>query len=608
MKNSLITTLLSAVLALCAQPAVAGSEIYYSLGQPASTYGTSQKLSETYDVALHISDASLTGTTVKAIRVTFPFADGLSDGSVWLSKELPAISQQKMKAPDVLQQSITIEQGTIDVALNEPYTITAEGIYVGYSFSMAADMQNMKPVVLTDSYEPDAFFIHTTKRFRTAWSDMSYYGDLAIEVLLAGENIYENAVSATATPVEFNSKVGEDISVTFGVANHGTAGVQSLDYTYHLNDITGTGHVDMDSPLPGIYGRTQQVSVTLPPVSEMGAYKMSITIDKVNGATNPDAGATASLGTVNLYNILPVHHPVAEELTGLWCGWCPRGYVGMEMMAEKYPDDFVAICYHSGDGMELPGELPISGGYPSASIDRAVNTDPGFPTLQQAWLDQRLQLAPADMEVETSFTADSLLAVTAFVTFPFSTENNRYALAFVLTQDGVTNPSWVQKNYYAGLGGSYRDGYMDWFCDQPEGVTGLVYNDVIVNSSGNEAIAGSLPKVFTGEVTEKYTYTFDLTKTRTKSGLNLIHDKTLLKGIALLIDTTNGQIMNANKAWAGKSSTDVSKLSASQDQLIVRTNYYDLQGRRVTVPQHGRLYIKTDLLQNGKVRTQKRVY
>ena len=43
------------------------------------------------------------------------------------------------------------------------------------------------------------------------------------------------------------------------------------------------------------------------------------------------------------------------EYTGLWCGYCPAGYVAIEELTEELGKDFVVLSYHNG-GDEMSGK------------------------------------------------------------------------------------------------------------------------------------------------------------------------------------------------------------------------------------------------------------
>jgi len=165
----LLLTLLS-----CATGVRAAEDgILYSRGDSTTVMGTGATKAETYDVAQLLNDRALVGMTIQALRITFPYADGLSEGQAWLSTQLPDIKSQKMQTPDIAQQTFTPRKGYTEVVFAQPYTITEAGLYVGYSFKQAASSPSRKPVVTAKQASEGGFFLHSSQVYRTAWHDMT---------------------------------------------------------------------------------------------------------------------------------------------------------------------------------------------------------------------------------------------------------------------------------------------------------------------------------------------------------------------------------------------------------------------------------------------------
>jgi thiol-disulfide isomerase/thioredoxin len=95
-----------------------------------------------------------------------------------------------------------------------------------------------------------------------------------------------------------------------------------------------------------------------------------------------------------------------EEYTGTWCGWCPRGIVGLQLVNETYGDRVQTIAVHYDDPMEtsvyyslLPGSFPnatVNRGEDTGIADEALN-DKG-QTRDGKWYNlngQRLSTPPA---------------------------------------------------------------------------------------------------------------------------------------------------------------------------------------------------------------------
>lgn len=605
-------SIVAVALTLLVQGAAAGN-IVYSLGDRYGNFGTGGKNEETYDVALLINNPALTGISIMGVRIPFATTDGLTGTStVWLSKALPAIKTGKMTDPDILAKEFTPAAGFTEVLFDTPYTITDEGVYVGYSFTVEKTTMAWRPVVVTKTATPDACHIHTNKIYRTAWRSMSTLtGDLAIEVLLEGDGIMENA-AAVGVVNDKNVRTGEPATGSFEVVNYGTNGVKSIDYTVEVAGFTQSKHVELATSVPGIYSRKKSIDFEIPAIQQKGSYRLTITLDKVNGSeiTSADNKGEAQ---INVYNTLPKRRSVLEEYTGTWCGWCPRGFVGLELMNKLYPDDFIGVSYHNGDPMEITTKFPSDvQGFPDAWIDRYYETDAfvgdnngyGFG-IDKVWEMCCSVFTPAAVDVESKWIDDNTLAATSYVTFPVGAEECPYQVSFLLVQDGMTGTqsNWNQSNYYSGA--NEWPSEMNEFKNAGSSVSGLVYNDVLVSCSSLGGIENSMTAPIVEDVPQTYTYEFKMDEVKNTSGQNIIQDKQKLRVVVLLLDKKTGEVVNANKAQAGASSVaDGICMPATADEVVSTVKYFDLQGRRVLLPSNG-MYIKNEQLANGKQRNSK---
>ena len=600
-----------ALLAFGGQAALAQEkEITYSQGDPTELWGTNYGNAETYDVAMLMNDKALAGLKIKQLRVPFPFTEGISEARVWLSKQLPAIKSGKMQSPDIVAVDFTpVADDWATITLDEPYTLTEEGVYVGYSFKTEKPNENTaQPVVTTKYTSTNGFLVHTTGKYRTAFHDLyPYAGQLAMEVVLSGTGIKDNAVAVVWMP-ELNLVAGESGMGQFKMVNHGTQGVSSIEYTVSIGGKEETYQTDVE--LRPVFGAFTDVDFRLPAVSDKGAYNYTLTVTKVNGQSNED-NAPALSAKANVYTFLPKHRAVLEEYTGTWCGYCPRGFVGLEEMNRLYPDDFIGISYHNGDPMEITSNFPSPvSGFPDAWLDRVSQTDafcgdsqPGTFGIDKAWERRCEVFAPASIDIETQWTDNDHLQATAHTTFPIDSDECPYELCFALIQDGMTGTGsgWNQSNYYNGQSGWPAS--MDQFTQGNSSVSGLVFNDVIVARSSVAGLSGSLQAPIVADVAQSYSYTFDMNTVQNTSKENIVQDKNLLRVVVLLIDTRTGEIANANKCNAGHN-TGIDATTLSRDASVDSVSYYNLQGQLVSSPQHG-IFVRLEKLSNGKVITRK---
>ena len=98
------------------------------------------------------------------------------------------------------------------------------------------------------------------------------------------------------------------------------------------------------------------------PAVEKGKHKVSVNILTVNGVEDIYDFNNSSSATVTVPDKAFARRIVCEEMTGTWCGFCPRGMVGLELMKEKHEGMFIAVSVHSDDPMAIDPESPLSYG------------------------------------------------------------------------------------------------------------------------------------------------------------------------------------------------------------------------------------------------------
>jgi thiol-disulfide isomerase/thioredoxin len=582
-----------------------------------TTFGTG-KADEDYDVAYRINDDNLAGTSINAFRIYFADVHNISNVKVWLSDTLQL--DNNVNKPSLYSFDVAnVVSGWNEVTIDKPVTMPKGGLYVGYSFTVgdAASSADKYPVVATKETSADGFYLHTSKTYKK-WKNQSAIMNISSTemIVISGGSLKPAAMALGSMDYYFVDK-SNALTINLPVYNHGTSSVSSFDYSYNINGKTGSQHVELVSPLDIYYGDTAtfNANVTMPDVS--GTFIGSITIDKVNGIANEDA-MKSSKGKFFVIDYKPVHRAVMEEYTGTWCGWCPRGLVGLEELNRLYPNSFIGISYHSVDPMaimdkaDFPSEIV---GFPDAYLDRTVRTDAFLGNdmtdfnfhADKAWQKQCAVFAPFDVDVDSKWNADSILDVTATVTPAIDDDVCNYRIAFILTADslqGEPGTKWDQDNYYPTHASSWTDPLMASFVNGTSVMPGLYFSDVIVEFSPKDGIINSITAPLSKGTPQTCSYQFDVTKALSVyDGKNLIQDKNKLNVIALVIDERNGNIVNANKARVGKSSTAAITTTLS-DKEISRVLFSDMSGRRIEEPSRG-FCIMTTIYKDGLKKSQK---
>ena len=568
---------------------------------------------ETYNVAIKLDAANLVGNYIESITFPLQEVEGVADLNVFLTSQLRV--ENGINVPDLTVKAVTPSApGFITVTLDKPYLIPADGVYVGYSMTVndvSSVEANATPITVVPAYNENGLYLHTSDGF-LKWLDVAelFGASAMIQVKLTGANVKGSAV-AVAEGEMLYVKTGDAFTVPVSLVNYGANGIQSVDIQYSVADKTGSQHFDLT--VDGFYGKQAVAQLQLPAISQRGNYELVMRVDKVNGAANEESAESSTSVGVVAVNTLPKKRTLLEEYTGFWCGWCPRGFVALEKLAEQYPDRFVLVSYHNGDELEImdsksfPSEVP---GFPDAWMDRAVELDAYYGSGNKDMgivddLNERNKtFGMADLTFSSTLNADAkTVDINTQVVFAADVADANYGVEYVLTADGLTDASWVQSNYYANGGAGYP-AYMDEFTQtSTSSVTGLVYNDVAVLTS--EQLGGSSNDITTAtaDVPVALTYQFQLADAVSTAGAPVIQDVNKVKIVALLVDRATGNVLNANKAKIGQQTTGISIAEAAATD-IANVSYYDMAGRRVAKPAHG-VFVKTVRYADGKSVTRK---
>ena len=328
-----------------------------------------------------------------------------------------------------------------------------------------------------------------------------------------------------------------DIIISGVIENLSAEELTSIDIKYTVNgsDSVMESFTDLSVEPLETYNFTFTSPLSL---IEFGAYDIVVTINNANGMGPDENPDNDQLGTiVNFIDYAPEKIVVGEEGTGTWCGWCVRGIVFMEYMANTYPDNWIGIAVHNYDPMMDPeyddGIGNIISGYPGGLVDRSGVYDPA--EFEQGYTERIDEIAPAELMIENQLVVDGVLTFDVTATFYAKVANFR--LNAVLVEDYVTgtDEGYNQANYYSG--GAY--GEMGGFENLPNPVPAadMVYNDVARAILGGwDGVEGSLPDtVYAGET---YSYEFSVT-------LDESWDYGNMQIVGMLINNNSDMIENA---------------------------------------------------------------
>ncbi|MCH5242006.1 MAG: hypothetical protein J1F67_06240 [Muribaculaceae bacterium] len=447
-----------------------------------------------------------------------------------------------------------IEQIWNEVELDEPYTIDGNPFYVGFQTQLTSGSSYP---ICTDYMYSDWNLGDYVGLSIGANGEMSYmhigelYGNLCIRFEMQGEMTAQtDALPGVLFPDDMVLQ-GEEFSAGFTLLNIGQQMITDMDVTYTIGgeeatdvkvDLYGQGNGGVE------FGKLGYVEVSGKAPEDVLGVNLPV-VFTINKLIYDDEEVDFGEMLLSQMSIVPETYPrnvVAEEFTGTWCGWCPRGMVGMEYMDENYSDQgFIGIAVHYNDQMEASSyvdmvEVFSGGSFPSAVMDRSEYFDPSVESLEQLFAAYKELPTYVKVGIKALYNEESNeITATATATLAAEQTDASYAFAFVVKENKVG--PYTQTNYFAGG----ANGEMPGWSDRGSKVS-TTYDLVARYIDSGFGINNSMPSYIEGGKDYEYSVTIPV-----ETIVNNINDTDVEIDInncyvvAMLLNTQTGVIMNA---------------------------------------------------------------
>ena len=528
MKKFFTFILLISLVAITSANHAAASQTwwgYYLATENRTATGYNAKATVSQAIFIPGNTGAAQGKTIKGVRLYMRSFAAISGLKVWISRSLPSAADkadyvQTMNMVDMNNGDESSESlgKQNDITLDKPYVIPAEGVYVGYTFTVRSTNADYgkHPTCVADGDVEGGFFMAKG----STWTDYSKKGKghLALQVQLDGE-FYNNALS----PHDFGTQIvakGGSVKVPIRVTNDGTATVKDFDYTVAIDGTTSAEkHVSLAQELANINESTTG-TIELQAADRAVSQQVQVTITKVNGQPNESGHATAT-GKLNTLGESFERNVLVEEFTTEKCPNCPGMATMMKNTLNRYPQQaarVALVCHHSGfytDQFTTSADNAYTWFYnnagatyaPALMFDRYPYTEADKTGLKTpvifasnsseiiAYINHRLNTpAYLDLDAEAAFNADST-SVTVWVT---AKRAQGYEvtprLAVVLTENDIASTS------QAGYSGTFYHAHVMRDINSTWGVD-------VDNWTDNQAT---------------YSYTFDLKNNWNRSNLQVV--------------------------------------------------------------------------------------
>lgn len=493
-------------------------------------------------------------------------------------------------------------------------------IQVGYSIEFPAGLDYVNPTVVpcfrdntfllqSNSSEYNANRVYNYANYHMVVKGYDYYFGLPFYCITEGDKGF----SADGIVFEGvnHSKVllGDKADLNAYFTNYGCNPIQKISFEAKVGDKVNV--IDLNQPVPFL--GSGSLKATIPSDEKAERIPLNLRVKSINGTElAEDISAEGSVTTIDPDKTVE-RMVVMEEYGGTWCGWCPRGMVGMEMLAEEYPGQFIPIGIHYSDPMQHESFNDVlmnyGGGFPGCSINRLKLTDPyygdnigtpfGVDELILPMLNTPTE-ATVNIESATLDAEKATLSVKASAQFFIDCDikDAPYSMAYVITEDGVSGKGlpaaqrkeYLQVNYFNNMTQYNSDPNLKHLVTKPS-YWETEFNHVARFIDKAYGLSGSLPGTFQSGDVLTHSYEISLP--------NNINDYSKCTLVALLLDNGSGEIINASSiALASLTGVEQAPTSAATTEIVVEANGVTVNAPAATVYVYtldGRLFCQQEV-------------
>lgn len=615
MKNNLFkgVALLGGLLLASLLPMHGATAVYTDYTGTPEWWGT--RKAETYNIGTFLSGERFAGFTLNQLSFPVSSTEGVGDYSVWVATNLDIVDG--VFTPNVINKEVAVVDGKATLTLDAPCEIGRDGIYIGYTFNVEKREtdEQMNPVpIIKDSADPYGHGIYVLcSRTFSKWNTAAGGEGTIVPFEITVGGVGANALSFEL-PAEVNAAVGKWVELPVTLYNYGVEPVNSLELTYTYSDgNTQKKSFTLDSPLENSFLASVDVKLPLTALKEKGHDEVSVSISGVNGKPNEYDSPVLNKG-IDVWSYLPVRRPLLEEYTATDCGFCPRGALGLEMLAEKYGDLMVGVSYHSNDVMavinveDFPNPAPAQ---PTLWIDRMRETDPYFGDriknmefgAPEVWEEMQSRFSPVDIVFDCDWEniMTDRLTVSGDITFVAPVSNQGLKVVYLVVADGLSkmDAAWVQGNFYSGQKGIWPEDF-DVYVNATNPIIGMEYNDVVILTITEDLTDALMSEINADEVFG-ISREINLQDAKSIKGELLLQDREKLRVVVAIYDSVKGEVLNCNQVRYGASS--VKTLPAAGD--VNSVSYYNLQGIQLSAPVDGEVTVEVSRNSDGSTTVRK---
>lgn len=263
--------------------------------------------------------------------------------------------------------------------------------------------------------------------------------------------------------------------------------------------------------------------------SQTKNYFVKVWVASPNGEADSNSDNDTLIHRVQVIQQFPEKHSLVEEVTGAWCGYCPRAPIIFESVVKPAHPNAIMVAIHSGDGMYTSDSRAVMDTYvtgvPCGFVNRSKPSPYSVSMSPEQWkgaLDKMdPEYTPADLNVYNYYNPETrewkIDVVADFVLdIAGDLRLNCYIVEDSLTGEGR---SWDQRNFFNN---SASDPYME-LMGAGDPIPNYVHNHVVRKMLGGSwGEEGIIPKEAIAGERYVYSQTFTAPESWNMDNIHLI--------------------------------------------------------------------------------------
>ncbi len=220
-------------------------------------------------------------------------------------------------------------------------------------------------------------------------------------------------------------------------------------------------------------------------------YEVKVWVANPNGLLDENPENDTLYHTVQVIEKFPERKILIEEVTGAWCGYCPRAPIIVEKYVKPYYPNAVMVAIHTGDAMAINESSSLRNTYvegvPTGFVSRDVTR--GYTNIAispESWKgridDLDLEFNPVDINVYNYYYPDTReWKIDVVADFVINSVGD-YRFNIYVVEDGLTGTGsqWNQRNFFNN---GASDPYME-LQGAGDPLPGYVHNHVVRKMTG----------------------------------------------------------------------------------------------------------------------------